>query len=241
MFSDSKFRRKSGRRGSLAAGLDDAGRGSVIGPLIVAGVLHPYDKAEELRELGVKDSKLLSPAQRQKLAVKIKATVTGYSLVEIKPAEIDRAVLKGRRMFRLNFLEAKAMAELIERLRPPVVWVDAADVLAERFGKQIEALVPFPVKVISQHHADFSNPFVGAASVLAKVHRDSRVAELREAYGDFGSGYPGDRKTQTFLRRWLKNHRNYPAFVRKSWKTAIQARLEVLRVEKLDPRLLRIS
>jgi ribonuclease HII len=89
-------------------------------------------------------------------------------------------------------------------------------------------MVPFDVKIISEHHADRRYPIVSAASILAKVKRDALVKELRVNYGDFGSGYPSDPKTIKFLTNWFKMHGSYPDFVRKSWKTLKNLRNKTL-------------
>jgi len=212
----------------FVAGVDDAGRGSLIGPLVVAGVLFKEQDIKKLEEIGVKDSKLLTPTQRSELAEKIKFIALKYKFVEISPQEIDRVVLEGKKRFKLNWLEAKAMAEVIKNLKPDLVYVDASDVNAERFGKQIENFLPIKVKIVSEHKADKTRLVVGAASILAKVHRDNIIAKLRSFYGDLGSGYPHDPKTLNFLRKWFKDHKEYPEFLRKSWKTTKKVRLEIL-------------
>lgn len=194
--------------------------GPVIGPLVIAGVLIHDDQVEALKALGVKDSKLLSPRRREKLADEIKRLAAKYEIVELSPAEIDKIVLTGKKFHRLNLLEAKAMAEVIRRLKPEVAYVDASDVVAERFGSQIKEMLSFPVTIISEHKADVTYPVVSAASIIAKVSRDKIIAQLHEKYGDFGSGYVTDSKTVTFLKDWVKRHGSYPDFVRKSWKPA---------------------
>ncbi|HID16919.1 TPA: ribonuclease HII [Candidatus Bathyarchaeota archaeon] len=169
------------------AGLDDAGRGPVIGPLVIAGVAVRKDRLQRLASLKVKDSKLLSPEARRKLSVKIGQIVDEKAFIEFSPREIDEVVLKAPKLKKLNFLEAKGMAELISRLRPSLVYVDASDVDPERFAKQIQENLPFRVKIVSEHHADRKYPVVSAASILAKVRRDESIRKLKEAYGDFGS------------------------------------------------------
>jgi len=194
--------------------------GPVIGPLIIAGVLVDEEKAKALEELGVRDSKKLSPRRREALAPKIKDAVVRCSYAELQPAEIDRYVLSKRRLRKLNFLEARAMAVVIEDLRPNVAYVDASDVFAERFGKQIQEFLSFDVEVVSEHGADAKYPVVSAASVLAKVRRDDAVSRLSDRFGYLGSGYSGDPKTIRFLRSWVRSHPSYPWFVRASWATA---------------------
>jgi len=208
------------------AGVDDAGRGPIIGPLAIAGVLLNEEDLPQLTSLGVKDSKLLSPRKRVKFAEEIRAIALKYHVVLVPPAEIDKVVKRGRRLYRLNRLEAQKMAEVIRLLRPEVAYVDASDVLADRFGLHIAENLPFKVKIISEHKADANYPIVSAASILAKVERDKAISALQEKYGDLGTGYACDRKTITFLEEYIKNNGSYPDFVRKSWKPAKKLKTE---------------
>lgn len=210
----------------LVAGVDDAGRGSVIGPLVIAGILIDEADVPKLVQLGVKDSKLLSPSRRETLAIEIKRIAQKHAIVKLSPSEIDKVVEKGRKLFRLNWLEAQAMAKVIELLKPDIAYVDASDVLEERFKKQILEFLPFKVEIVSEHKADRKYPVVSAASIIAKVERDREIAELKARYGDFGCGYPTDPKTLEFLHRLLENFKEYPEFVRKSWKPAKRIRQE---------------
>lgn len=204
----------------LVAGVDDAGRGCVIGPLIIAGVLMREEDLPRLVELGVKDSKLLSPHRREVLSVEVKRIVHKYVIEKLTPREIDDIVLNGKKLHKLNWLEAQTMAKVIARLKPDVAYVDASDVLEERFKQDILDCLPFKVEIVSEHKADRNYPIVSAASIIAKVERDSEIARLAEVYGDFGSGYPSDARTMDFLERCLEGTENYPEFVRKSWKPA---------------------
>jgi len=210
----------------LVAGVDDAGRGSVIGPLVIAGILIDEKELSKLVQLGVKDSKLLSPSKRESLAIEIKRIAQKHAVVKLSPAEIDKVVEKGRKLHKLNRLEAQAMAKVIEILKPDIAYVDASDVLEERFKQQILEYLPFKVEIVSEHRADRKYPVVSAASIIAKVERDKAIAELKAKYGDFGCGYPTDPKTLEFLRRCLEGFKEYPEFVRKSWKPAKKIKLE---------------
>jgi ribonuclease HII len=210
----------------LVAGVDDAGRGSVIGPLVIAGVMLKEEELVKLVQLGAKDSKVLSPRRREILAVEIKRLALKYSVIKLAPKEIDTVVQTGRRLHRLNRLEAQTMAKIIEMLKPDVVYVDASDVLEERFKQHILECLPFKVEIVSEHKADRKYPIVSAASIIAKVERDQEIAELREKYGDLGCGYPTDHKTIGFLQRCIKRFGEYPDFVRKSWKPAMKAKEE---------------
>lgn len=204
------------------AGVDDAGRGPIIGPLVVGGVLFTEDRNATLRKIGVKDSKLLTPQVRTSLSAKIRDLADKVSLVEAQPREIDEVVLHGGKLRKLNFLEAKMMAQVINDLVPEQVYVDASDVNEERYGQWIaEFLHPESkgVKIVSRHHADRTYPVVSAASIIAKVRRDEAVEALKSEYGDFGSGYIADPRTLSFLRDWRRSHADYPPIVRLSWKT----------------------
>jgi len=210
----------------LVAGVDDAGRGSVLGSLVIAGVLMKEEDLPKLIQLGVKDSKLLSPHRREILAAEIKQIAQKYSIIKLSPEEIDNVVLKGRKLHRLNRLEAQAMAKVIEILKPEMEYVDASDVLEERFKQHILECLPFKVEIVSEHKADRNYPIVSAASIIAKVERDKEIAELTNKYGDLGCGYPADPKTISFLQQCLEKLGKYPDFVRKSWKPAKKAKSE---------------
>jgi len=210
----------------LVAGVDEAGRGCVIGPLIVAGVMLKEERLPDLTRLGVKDSKLLSAKKREGLAVEIARLAEKHVTVKLLPVEIDRAVESRRKLHKLNRLEAQAMAKIIEVLKPDVTFVDAADVLEERFKQHIQEELSFKTKIVAEHKADKTYPVVSAASIIAKVERDKEIAALIGEYGDFGSGYLADPRTMRFLRQWLQAHSEYPDCVRKSWKPAKKVKNE---------------
>ncbi len=207
----------------LVCGVDDAGRGSVIGPLVIAGVLVDDKEVDKLKALGVKDSKLLSPSRRNQLAPQIVKVALSHYVVRLSPAEIDVVVETGAKLHRLNRLEAHAMAEVIAFLKPDVAYVDASDVLPRRYAEHIAEKVPFKVKLVSEHKADRTYPVVSAASIIAKVERDKAIAELTEIHGNMGSGYPSDPETIFFLESWVRAHGSFPEFVRKSWEPAKKA------------------
>ncbi len=200
-------------------GVDDAGRGPVIGPLVIAGVTIEEEKLVRLKSLGVKDSKKLTPEARMQLSVEIPKIADEYHIVELNPARLDQVVNRSPRFQRLNLLEAKAMAEVIEKLRPHLAYVDASDTRPERFKNNILENLSFKPKLVSEHHADERYPLVSAASILAKVRRDSRIEEIKKEYGDIGSGYAHDPKTVRFLGDYYLANRDFPPVVRRSWKT----------------------
>ena len=200
-------------------GVDDAGRGPVIGPLVIAGVLVDESKLELLRSLGVKDSKKLSPEVRSRLDQEILQVVDRHHIVELDAPSLDRVVNRAPKFQRLNLLEAKKMAEVVQTLKPDVVYVDASDTDTERFRNNILDELTYRPKIISEHHADDTYPVVSAASILAKVRRDARIDEIRQQYGDFGSGYAHDPQTIRFLGEYYQANKEFPPIVRRSWKT----------------------
>ncbi len=213
---------------SKVAGVDEAGRGCAIGPLVVAGVLFEEEMLDDLESLGVKDSKRLSPKKRLALAPEIKSLASGFSAFDLQPWAIDIVVNRGVKLRKLNYLEAMAMAKVISELRPDRAYVDPADVVVERFVGQISRVLPFRPQIFSEKKADSKFPVVSAASILAKVRRDRLVAELRDRYGDFGSGYCSDMKTVDFLESWFRENDACPHFVRGSWATVRRIRGENL-------------
>ncbi|OLB46819.1 ribonuclease HII [archaeon 13_2_20CM_2_53_6] len=159
-------------------GVDDAGRGPVIGPLVIAGITIDEKKIDELRSLGVKDSKML-----------------------------------------IALLEAKVMAQVIEKLKPDVAYVDSSDTRTDRFKNNILDRLTFTPRIVSEHKADINYAVVSAASIMAKVRRDTRIDELKRQYGEIGSGYAHDPATARFLRDYYSKHGDFPPIVRRSWKT----------------------
>jgi ribonuclease HII len=180
----------------------------------------------------VKDSKLLSPRKREALSTEILRVAEKHYVVKLAPKEIDSVVESLRKLHKLNRLEAQTMAQIINTLKPDEVYVDAADVLEDRFKHHIQEGLTVKAKITSRHKADKIYPVVSAASIIAKVTRDNEIAALRATYGDFGSGYLTDQKTMSFLKQWLQTHAEYPDFVRKSWKPAKQAKNEKGTVQK---------
>jgi ribonuclease HII len=187
--------------------------------LIVAGVSVPSASAGRLRELGVKDSKRLSPKQREALYPQIVKLSSQMHWVAIPPQEIDAVVTRGKKLRRLNYLEAVYFAKVIDKLGAQRVTVDASDVIPGRFRDDIVANLSAKCRVTAHHKADRDYPVVSAASIIAKVQRDRAVDLLREAHGDFGSGYPSDPATRSYFVERMKKGEPLPDYVRKSWKT----------------------
>ena len=193
-------------------GVDDAGRGPMLGPLIIAGISLERKNIKKLSALGVKDSKKLSPKLREHLYKKIIKIVDDYYIVKISPKSIDASVKKHC----LNGLEAKYMAKVVSKLDADVSYVDSCDVNSTRFGREISTLSDNH-KIKSFHRADSRFVVVSAASILAKVTRDKAIMKLRKEH-NLGSGYPSDSVTVKFVTKYYKKNHEMPKFVRKSWK-----------------------
>jgi ribonuclease HII len=197
-------------------GLDEAGRGSVLGPLVVGGFLVGDAQVEEVRRAGARDSKLLTPQGRERVYRNL-AQVGERHSITISPAEVDVAVRRGE----LNLLEARAFARLIRRTAPAEAYVDACDPVAARFGRVVSRLAGDISVVRAAHHADRDNPIVGAASVVAKVRRDRAIGRLSRTLGlEIGSGYPSDPRTIAVVRATLGGAHPDAPWIRHSWRTA---------------------
>ncbi|MDI6718387.1 MAG: ribonuclease HII [Methanomicrobiales archaeon] len=201
-------------------GVDEAGKGAVLGPLVVAGV--SCRSLEDCLGLGIRDSKELSRRQREKLFAMIEDRFL-TALAVIPPAEIDAA----RPGMSLNRRVAKAHAEVIAHLAVPTAYVDACDVNASRYARMVGAHLPPGIAVVAEHSADKRYAIVGAASIVAKVNRDRAIDRLKEEYGDIGSGYPSDATTIDFLKAYMQAEGKAPPFARKSWKTITSLSLQL--------------
>ena len=193
-------------------GVDDAGRGSMIGPMVIAGISIEKKNIPKLRKLGVRDSKKLSPKKRELLYKQIVKLVDDYHVIRIPPRTIDKYVFEHN----LNHLEAKKMAEVISNLNPDLSYVDSCDVNAARFGREISDLSK-KSKVKSYHYADSRFVVVSAASIIAKVSRDRSIMRLNKTT-NLGSGYPSDKKSVNYLKKVVSSKKSLPTSIRKSWK-----------------------
>lgn len=198
-------------------GIDEAGRGPVIGPMVIAGVLFKAEMIPELVRIGVKDSKKLTPRTRERLLIRILEMAEDSYVKVISAAEIDTL----RKTKSLNQIEAEMMAEIIRRSLPDEVHLGSVDVDEKRFGAEIMRLSGIGRTIHSVHHAEDKFPAVAAASIVAKTTRDRTIFELREDYGDFGSGYPSDPKTRAFVSKALAKG-DCPPIIRASWKTVAE-------------------
>ncbi|MBN1280144.1 MAG: ribonuclease HII [Candidatus Thermoplasmatota archaeon] len=216
----------------MICGADEAGRGPCVGPLVVAGVLVENDM--EIVRIGACDSKQLTPRKREHLAQQIQQTVHRSELIVLPASDIDDL----RKTMTLNELEVYMFSKIIEKLKPEICYVDAADVNEERFGRDILSRLSFKPQMISKHKADEQYPIVGAASILAKVTRDEHVRKIAQELEPqldlpLGSGYPADPVTRQFLEAWVSKFGSLPPHVRQSWDTC-QKLMRNHKTKKLD-------
>ncbi len=195
----------------MHCGVDEAGRGSVMGPLVVGTVSVETDEA--LVSIGVKDSKKLTPKRREAMYEEIVA-VADWGVVVTTAEDIDAR----KKTMSLNDVELYMFAEGVSKYGKTTVYADCPDVNEAAFSQRLGALVP-DAAIIAKHKADDTYLVVSAASIVAKVTRDRIMDEIRVEFGmNIGSGYPSDHYTMDFIADWIKENGMAPKHVRCSWE-----------------------
>jgi len=210
---------------NLTLGIDDAGRGPVVGPMILAGCLIQDDVGKHFTELGVRDSKQLTQKRREHLDTIIKEESEDFEVVTLTPEEIDTSINEG---VNLNELEAIACAKIINAINSRIkedsiikVVVDCPSVSIEKWTDTLKRYIEnlSNLEISCEHKADQNHISVSAGSILAKSQREREMDKLRKRYGaEIGSGYSSDPDTKKFLEKNLKVHENSGVF-RKTWAT----------------------
>jgi ribonuclease HII len=196
---------------SYIAGIDEAGRGPVIGPMVVCCAFCKRSDEKLLKKVSPQDSKKLTPEKRKELYIKLKKFCT-FRWIEISAQDLNKLMSE----MSLNDIEAKVMADLIKKLGEADIMIDMPDRYSWTFRARMEK---FGVKRFeAEHKADENYPIVSAASICAKLIRDSKIEEITQATCDFGSGYPSDSKTLEVLKDKEKRKLLAP-FIRTRWKT----------------------
>ena len=195
-------------------GVDEAGKGPVLGSMFAAAVVGAPDDLPA----GVADSKRLAPERREELAGEIRKCCE-VGVAEIPVERIDDPKTD------MNTLTVDAQANALDAVAADGLagYVDAGDVDEARFGRRVADGVTADVDVTAEHGADDEYALVAAASIVAKVARDSHVADIAAEYGDVGSGYPSDQATRDFLREYVREHDALPGCARESWQTSRDA------------------
>ena len=199
----------------MQLGVDEAGKGPVLGSMFAAAVRADPAALPE----GVGDSKNIPPDRREQLAQAIHEVADAVAVAEIPVERIDDPETD------MNALTVAAHAQALSGVAEDgdEGYVDAGDTNAVRFEGNVTEGVPVDVDLRAEHGADDTYPIVGAASIVAKVTRDAHVARLAAEYGDVGSGYPSDPSTRDFLREFVAENDCLPACARSSWQTSQDA------------------
>jgi len=202
---------------TLICGVDEAGKGPVIGSLFIVGTLFDEKDLPLLKKIGVKDSKLLPHKKRIKLAEEIHKIAKKIKIIQITPEEVDYAVMRNNGL-NLNWLEAHKTAEIINELNPDKAIIDCPSTNIKKYKAYLlNLLVNKKVELIVDHKADKNFLECGSSSIIAKVMREEEIEKIKKKIGiDFGSGYTSDERTQKFLK---ENIDKYPEIFRKSWST----------------------
>jgi len=203
-------------------GVDEAGKGPVLGSMFIGLSIIVLDSLqslnsyqESLKNLGVKDSKKISPKKRKELYFELKNQMD-MKYVQLTPALIDSNNARGGK---LNDLEVDGIVKVLESEKPNLIIIDALTSRPDRFGEQLLKKLSFDCKIISENKADDKYEIVGAASIIAKELREQEMEQIRQNIKiDCGSGYPADPKTKAFLKEHYKSV-EFDFIFRKSWQT----------------------
>ena len=202
----------------MIIGIDEAGRGPVAGPLVLAAIGATEEELVLIEKLPLKDSKLMTPKQRAEMLEEIQNITNNFFYAIVPASEIDDK----RKIMSLNELEAMKTAELIEKFSGITkIIIDLPDPNAEMYKRRISKYTCIDkLNIIAEHKADMNYKICSAASVLAKEKRDELVKEIEQKNGIIlGSGYPHDERTIKTLEEYAMK-KEKPNFVRYSWETA---------------------
>lgn len=197
----------------MICGIDEAGKGSVIGPMVIGGVAGKSH--EEFGNKGFADSKTLTPRRREQYYEEIVSEFKTTTVV-LSAAMIDEL----RNSITMNEIVARSHARAIMDLMPDEAYVDACDINEIRYADTLSGYIKGEnIAIVSRHRADDLYAVVSAASIVAKVTRDRMIEDLKSQWGDLGSGYPSDPATISFLKDYIGKHHEPPQIARRSWKT----------------------
>ncbi|KAF6002336.1 Ribonuclease H2 subunit A [Cyanidiococcus yangmingshanensis] len=222
------------RQERFVMGIDEAGRGPVLGPMVYACCACPRDRMSELQALGVRDSKALSEQQRERLLNSLEENADWlYMRTCILSPERLSSTMLGRRRVNLNETSHAAAMSLVQEAVSSQITIDElfVDTVGppESYQAKLKRAFPTIRRVIVQSQAESHYPVVAAASIVAKVTRDRALRswvfpEEANCPGwclsrDYGSGYPADPITRRWLGRHLDPIFGLPSLVRFSWST----------------------
>lgn len=189
----------------------------MLGPLVICLATVEKEREGELKKIGVKDSKLLTPKRRENLYDKITKICNEFVVMKTTAASLNDEMKKCS----LNEIEAMELGKALSLLKTPpeVVYIDSPDTVAGRFCTRIRKYHSGEEQLVCEHKADFNYPICSAASIIAKVERDAVIGEIKkELRCDFGSGYTSDDRTIKFLKENM-HRKEVHKYIRKEWKT----------------------
>lgn len=215
-------------------GIDEAGRGAVLGPLVICGLMIDDKNEKKLKEIRVKDSKQLTPKKREELAPEIEKIATHIVVLRVPACKIDDNIKKG---INLNWTEALKMVDILNLLEPDKALIDTPCVNTNKFKNFLLSKIENKkVDLVCENYADETYPVVSAASIIAKVNRDKDIEEIKKKVGfDFGVGYSHDSRTIEFLNKLAKENKGkFPSYVRHTWDTVVRIKNEYSQLRVLS-------
>lgn len=200
---------------TLVVGIDESGRGPIVGPLIIVGILINEEDSARLKTMGAKDSKLLIHKKRVALSKQILKIAKNHKIIIVQPEEIDNAV-HGHDGLNLNWLEARKTAEIINYLRPDKAIIDCPSPNIKSYTNYLRKFLNNPsIELVVEHKADKNFYAVSAASIIAKVARENEVKKIEKKIGQkIGTGYMSNLQCQKFVK---ENFDKHSELFRKSW------------------------
>uniref|UniRef100_A0A0N5C596 Ribonuclease n=1 Tax=Strongyloides papillosus TaxID=174720 RepID=A0A0N5C596_STREA len=219
--------------GPCILGVDEAGRGPVLGPMVYGLAIVKEKHQKLLKELEVDDSKALTEKKREKIFSEmnnddqIKKCLT-YRLHVISPRMISCRMLMDKKGV-LNDISHSSCIDLIQAaldvgINVKAVYVDTVGP-KDKYQKKLQDIFK-DISIVVSEKADSKYPIVSAASIAAKVTRDNLISNWNYIEGDeystkiIGSGYPGDMKTRQYLDDNCDKVFGFTSLVRFSWDTA---------------------
>jgi len=197
-------------------GVDEAGRGSIVGDMIVAAYAVEARRLGDLADAGVRDSKELTREARARL-YRVLASLGWLAVASASPREIDEENLNRVTARKVRLAVSRVLRMLGGAGRVELVVVDKfGDASAVKAALRSLGLARAEIRV--EEKADARYPVVAAASIVAKHVRDERIEVLRSLYGVRGSGYPSDPETEEWLLNVFSRGEE-PPIIRYTWST----------------------
>lgn len=205
------------KRAECVMGIDEAGRGPVLGPMVYACAFWPIELSKKYEDIGAKDSKQLKLEEREKILNELLELEEFGYLYKVLEASFLSASMLSKSKYNLNNLSHDTVIDMInlllkEGVNLKTVYIDTVGDPGKYQSKILSRLIK-PVEVVVSKKADSLYPVVSAASIVAKVNRDLLIQP------DWGSGYPADPNTVAWLNKSIDPVFGFTDNVRFSWST----------------------